>query len=507
MTAELAHHGPAAPALLAASQVSKRFHGTQALDRVSFEVAAGELHALVGENGAGKSTLIKILGGIYPRDAGDIRLDGRSCHFDGPRAAQAAGIVIIPQEMRLVPTATVAENVTLGHWPSRRLLGVLPIVDTRRMRERAVEALARLRFRGDPNQRLDRLGFAERQLVAIAKALCQAARVLILDEPTASLEQHEAERLFDLLAGLKAEGVGIVFVSHRLDEVVRLGDRCTVLRDGRVVAVCPRGEVDPERLVRLMTGRDLEELHRPHGLHFGESLLATSTPAPAGHEPAAVQVRAGEIVGVAGLLGSGTSELLRHVYGAGDGPATVTVRGTPRRIGHPIRAIRAGIGLVPGERRLGLVMNLSIRDNILLPHLDRFRRRGRLHRPAMDRLAARLIETLDIRPPDPGRPVRELSGGNQQKVIFARWLAGQIDLLLLDEPTHGIDIGAKARIHRLMREFAGRGGGILFASAEMVEMVAMSDSVLAMRRGGIVGRLSRRRGDYSEGALRALLGG
>ena len=500
MTAELAHHGPTAPALLAASKVSKRFHGTQALDRVSFEVAAGELHALVGENGAGKSTLIKILGGIYPRDAGNIQLDGRSCNFNGPRAAQAAGIVIIPQEMRLVPTATVAENVTLGQWPTRRLFGVLPVVDRRRMRERAVEALGRLRFQGDPDLRLDRLGFAERQLVAIAKALCQSARVLILDEPTASLEQHETERLFDILSGLKAQGVGIVFVSHRLDEIVRLGDRCTVLRDGRVVTVCRRGELAPERLVRLMTGRDLEELHRPHGQRFGEPLLATSTPAD-------LQVRAGEIVGVAGLLGSGTGELLRHVYGAGDGTATVTVRGTPRQIEHPIRAIRAGVGLVPGERRLGLVMNLSVRDNIVLPHLDRFRRHGRLHRPAMDRLVARLIETLDIRPPDPDRPVRELSGGNQQKVIFARWLAGTIDVLLLDEPTHGIDIGAKARIHRLMREFAGRGGGILFASAEMVEMVAMSDSLLAMRRGDVVGRLSRHTGNYSEGALRALLRG
>jgi ABC-type sugar transport system ATPase subunit len=504
--------------LLGARDISKRFYATQALDRVSFDLHRGEIHTLVGENGAGKSTLIKILGGIYQRDEGELFIDGTERVFRDPREAREAGVVVIPQEMQLVPAAPVAENVTLGDWPSKRFFGILPAVDRARMHERANAALKRLKFTGDLDEPVERLSFAERQLVAIAKALCREAQVLILDEPTASLEHHEAERLFGVIAGLKDEGVGIIFVSHRLDEVVRLADRCTVLRDGRVVDVSTKGEISRDRLIRQMTGRDLEELHRPHTLEFGEPLLEyDGEEAKPGRRPLPesggagadrrLGVRQGAIVGLGGLLGSGTTEYLRKLFGAGDKPAAVKVRGGEKTINRPSAAIRAGVGMVPGERSQGLVMGLSVRDNIVLPHLVALTKRWRMDEKAIDRLVDDLIDSLDIRPPAPNLPVRSLSGGNQQKVIFARWLAGNIDVLLLDEPTHGIDVGAKARIHRLMREFADQGGGILFTSSEVVEVVSMSDGVLAMRNGNIVARMSRESGEYSEAFLRSALGG
>jgi ABC-type sugar transport system ATPase subunit len=374
-------------------------------------------------------------------------------------------VVLIPQEMRVVPAATVAENVMLGQTPTR----ALGMVDTKRMNEMARAQLARLNLEIDPRTRMDRLGFAERQLAVVARALAHRARVLILDEPTAALERREVARLFEVIAGLKRDGVGIVFISHRLDEVCEIADRVTVLRDGRAVETLSRGGFDAERLIQLMTGRDLEELRRPHTLDFGGALLSD----------ARLTLREREIVGLAGLLGGGTTDLLKSIYA------------------EPSRAIARGIGFVPGERAQGLVMGMSVRDNIALPHL-RARR--------IDELVARLIEALDIRPRDPAKSVRELSGGNQQKVMFARWLAGNIRVLLLDEPTHGIDIGAKAQIHRLIRKFADDGGGVVFASSEMIEVLSIADAVLALKGGDVVARLDRT-GDYTERALRAALGG
>jgi len=491
--------------VLEARGISKRFHGTQALTSVDFDLRSGEVHTLVGENGAGKSTLIKILGGVHRRDSGDVRIDGVAREFDTPRQALEAGIVVIPQEMQLVPAATVAENVTLGDWPTCRRFGVLPAVHRREMRQRAAAALARLQFCGRLDVPVRHLDFAERQLVAIARALCHRARVLILDEPTASLEHREVERLFATIASLKSDGVGIIFVSHRLHEVAQISDRCTVLRDGRVIDVSERHDIDQSRLVRLMTGRDLAELHRPHRLDFGAPLLEYAVEPDTAVGDRSLAVRQGETVGLAGLLGAGTTDYLRTFFGAGGAPVRLRLDGAPALVAHPSDAIAKGIGLVPGERRQALVMELSIRDNIILPQLRhgvRYRDRARLKR-----LVAEVMETLDIRPRDPKRPVRELSGGNQQKVAFARWLVGRLGVLLLDEPTHGIDIGAKARLHRLMRDFADRGGGILFSSSEIDEVVSMSDRVLAMRRGAVVARMSREQGAYSERVLREALGG
>jgi ABC-type sugar transport system ATPase subunit len=491
-----------APPVAAADGVSKRFLGTQALDGVSLALAAGEVHALIGENGAGKSTLIKILSGVHRPDGGRILIGGRPAHFSGPRDALAAGIVAIPQELRLVPAQTVAENVMLGVLPTTRLFGVVPAVDRRRMRARAAELLARLNLSVDPDTRLDRLGFAERQLVMIARALSRQARVLILDEPTAALEAREVARLFDIVESLKVQGVAIVYVSHRLDEVEILADICTVLRDGRVVGAARRGVLTKDDMIRLMTGRDLEELHRAHDRTPGAPILETARRG----NSADVRVREREVVGLAGLLGAGTTEVLKGLFGAADARTPTRIRGRETAFGSPSEAIRSGVGFVPAERGQGLVMGLTVRENILLPNIDRLKKLGRLDRVAIDRLVQELMETVDIRPRDPDRPVRELSGGNQQKVIFARWLAGHAVLLLLDEPTHGIDVGAKAQIHRVMRKFAEQGGGILFASSEMLELLSISDRVIAMRRGELVAHLTRD-GEYHERALRSALGG
>ncbi len=491
--------------VIAARGVSKRFTGTQALDGVDFAVASGEVHALVGENGAGKSTLIKLLGGVYGPDAGEIRVEGAVRRFRDPAEALAAGVIVIPQEIRVVPALSVAENVLLGQLPTRRALGFLPAADRRAMRARAAELLRRLNLEIDPGARVERLGHAERQLVMIARALAHRAKVLILDEPTASLEAREVQRLFEVVRGLRAEGVGIVFVSHRLDEVVAIADRCTVLRDGRVVEVVPRAALDIERIIQLMTGRDLAELRHPHDRVPGEAMLEFEHEA-SGPELRQAAVRSREVMGLAGLLGSGTTELLRRLFGAGGARADYVLKGERIAVASPADAIARRIGFVPGERAEALVSGLTVRENIVLPNLDRLAGRWRLDSAAVDRLVRKLMDELDIRPRDPARPLRELSGGNQQKVVFARWIAGEAAVLLLDEPTHGIDIGAKAHIHRLMREFAGRGGAIVLSSSEVNEVMAISDTVLAMRQGRLVARLARGP-DYSESTLRKALGG
>lgn len=492
--------------LLTVRNMSKRFYGTQALDDVSISFHAGKVHALIGENGAGKSTLIKILGGVHKPDSGVAEIAGQVLEFAGPSDALAAGIVVIPQEMRVVMAQTVAENVLLGKLPSKKVFGLVPAIDRRRMRELTGELLGSFDLDVDPEVTLDRLSFAERQLIMIARALNHDARLLILDEPTAALETREVERLFDFINRLKSHDVAIVFISHRLDEVEKIADECTILRDGRVVEHSAEGVPDRAEMTQLMTGRDIEELHHSEFREKSEPLLEIDHRGNGSDQTENVTVRSGEILGLAGLLGGGMTEFLDHLFGAGDEVTRMKIKGKDVALKSPQDAIKSGIGLVPSERSQGLIFGLTVRENIVLPNIDKFSKNGTLSRKAIDDFVVGLIDALDIRPNDPHKEVRELSGGNQQKVIFARWLAGHADLLLLDEPTHGIDVGAKALVHKLMNDFADDGNGIVFASSEMTEVLSISDTVMAMRAGEFVGRYSRD-GEYNERALRDALGG
>ena len=481
-----------------ADAICKRFDATIALNAVDFDVRPGEIHAVVGENGAGKSTLIRILGGVHPPDSGRIFVSGKACAFASPHEAIAAGIVTIPQELRLVPALSVAENVVLGDLPVRRL-GPIALVNRTRMRERASAVLEQLDFHADVRRPVASLGFAGRQLVAIAKGLCRESRVFILDEPTAPLEKREVERLFSVLQRMKEQGTAIIFISHQLHEVVAMADRCTVLRDGRVAAISRRGAFSVTDLVGAMTGRSVENIE-PVAAARGETVMAMQP-----DSITRLELRAGEVIGLAGLLGSGADRMLRRIFGIEE-PIEVETQGGRRSFKNPRDAIAAGIGMVPGERMRGLVMNQSVRDNILLPNLDVLSRIGWLDRKAGDRMVMGIMELIDIRPRAPKLKVHALSGGNQQKVILAKWLAREIAVLLLEEPTQGIDVAAKAQIHALIRNFARRGGAALVNSSDLGELARLCDAILPVRRDRIVGRLDRAQG-LDERELRAAIGG
>jgi ABC-type sugar transport system ATPase subunit len=478
--------------------ISKHFGATLALDSVDFDAGFGEIHAIVGENGAGKSTLIRILSGVHRPDRGQVVVDGIARQFASPHDAIAAGIVTIPQELRLVPALSIAENIALGDLPVHRF-GPLALLDRTRMDNDARAVLAQLDFAPDVGRPVAGLSFAERQLVAIGRALHRQCGIFILDEPTAALEQHEIERLFAVLTRVKARGTAIVYISHELDEVVAIADRCTVLRDGRVVMMSRRGAFSVGDLVSAMTGRAQEAIDATPPAS-GAMLVEADA---GGVQP--INVRAGETIGLAGLLGSGTDLVMRQLFGAARTAAPIRVKSQPRRLRGPADAIAAGIGFVPGERALGLILNQSVRDNILLASLDRLRRGVVIDRTASARIVSELMDLLDIRPRRPELPVSALSGGNQQKVILAKWLARRVEVLLLEEPTQGIDVGAKAQIHGLIRDFIHRGGGALIASSDLAELARLCDAVLAVRYGSIVARLERADG-LDEPKLRAAIG-
>jgi simple sugar transport system ATP-binding protein len=463
------------------------FPGVKALDRVDFRLLPGEVHALMGENGAGKSTLIKALTGVYAVDAGTITVRGRQEVFAGPGAAQAAGIATVYQEVNLCPNLTVAENILLGREPRR-----FGRIDRRAMRRRAVEVLGRLNLSLDPDSTLADHPLAVQQLVAIARAVDVDAAVLILDEPTSSLDASEVRELFRVVRGLRDAGVAVLFVSHFLEQVYEIADRATILRNGRLVGEYEIAALPRLEMVSKMVGHELaalEDLDREASA--GADARAGSTPFLAAHgvgrtgavAPADLAVYPGEIVGLAGLLGSGRTELARLLFGADRADSgTVAVAGRPVRLRSPLAAIAERIAFSSENRKSeGVIDDLTVRENIVLALQARRGWARRLPRRATDELVDRWISALDIRPADPDALIRNLSGGNQQKCLLARWLITEPRLLILDEPTRGIDIGAKAQIQKLVAELAGDGMAVVFISAELEEVLRLSDRVAVLK--------------------------
>ena len=467
----------------------KAFPGVVALDGVDLDVRHGEVHVLLGENGAGKSTLMKILSGGELRDGGVITIDGIALALATPRAAREAGVAIIHQELALVPQMTVAENIFLGRAPSR-----LGFVDRAQMAHAATALLTRIGADVDPQALVGTLSIAQQQLVEIARALSLEARILIMDEPTSALTERETERLFAVIRGLTARGTAVIYISHRLDEIFSIGDRITVLRDGRQVATQVVQAADRRQLVRLMADRDVEELTPGHARATGAVRLQVDGLSRAGalHD-VSFRVHAGEIVGFAGLLGAGRTEVARAIFGldALDG-GTIRVDGRVISIATPRQAIEAGIGFVTEDRkREGLVLQRSVRDNIVLPILDLLSRLGVVRHVEEHDTAAEAVRDLRIRTPSVQQLARNLSGGNQQKIVLAKWLATGARILFLDEPTRGVDVGAKQEIYQLINTLAAKGVAIVLMSSELPEVLGLSDRVLVMREGRIAGEFVR----------------
>ncbi|MDF2702396.1 MAG: transporter related [Rubrobacteraceae bacterium] len=473
--------------LLEMRGITKRFPGVTALDGVDFELERGEVHVILGENGAGKSTLIKMLSGAYQPDEGEILFEGEPVRIHSAAVAQGLVISTIYQEFNLVPQLTVAENVFLGRQPRR-----LGIVDRRRMREQARRLLERIRVRVDPDAPVSALGVAQRQMVEIAKALSLEARVLIMDEPTASLSGQEVQRLFEIVRGLKQEEVGVIFISHHLEEVTEIGDRVTVLRDGRLVGQVP-ATTDHSELVRMMVGRSIEDQFPRRRPEIGDVLLKVRDLSREGVlEELSLRVRAGEVVGIAGIVGAGRTELARAIFGVDPvDSGEVWVEGRRMERFDPREAKHRGIGFATEDRQgQGIVPPLSVAENLALASLERYTRAGLLNRREERSQAEKMIEDLNIRTPGPDQEVRYLSGGNQQKVVIGKWLLADSRVLIMDEPTRGIDVGAKVEIYELMNELTEQGAGILMISSDLPEVLGMSDRILVMAGGRITGELS-----------------
>ena len=475
--------------------VGKRFPGVTALDGVDFRLFGGEVHALMGENGAGKSTLIKVLTGVYEIDDGVIELNGEPVEFTGPAQAQSAGVSTVYQEINLCPNLSVAENVYIGREPRR-----LGLIDFRTMRKRARTLLASLGIDIDPGSTLAAHSIAVQQMVAIARAVDISAKILILDEPTSSLDAGEVAQLFRVIRGLRDQGLAIVFVTHFLDQVYEIADRITVLRNGRLVGEYRTAELPQRDLVEKMIGKELrvleslEEQRKPAlaEVERSEPFIAADQVGRSGAiAPFSLTIHAGEVVGLAGLLGSGRSELARLLFGADRiDTGQLSIGGDPVTLHGPRSAMERNIAYLSENRRTdGLVEELSVRENLILALQARRGWAKPISRRQQDELALKYVKALDIRPADPETAIRNLSGGNQQKVLLARWLITEPRLLILDEPTRGIDIGAKADIQRLVVDLAGDGLAVLFISAELDEVLRLSHKVVVLRDRVVVAQM------------------
>ena len=490
-------------------RVTKRFPGVLALDGVTFELRPGEVHALVGENGAGKTTLIKVITGVYRPDEGQVLFNGEEVSFADPRESQAAGISTIYQEINLIPLLSVAQNVFLGREP-RNSLG---LIDKASMNRAAAEILERYGIQADVTAPLRSLGLGVQQMVAIARAISVDARVVIMDEPTSSLEAREVETLFGVIGQLREEGVGVIYVSHRLEELYEICDRVTVLRDGRVAHTGELSDLSRLQLIAHMLGRELAEVEKEGATGFGEEhetarepiLVAQGLTQHPRLREVSLDVRPGEVVGLAGLLGAGRSETAKAIFGAEPlDSGSVRMEGKDIKTGSPGAAIKAGIAFLPEDRKLeGIIPDLSVKENIVAAAMPRLARAGMVSEKAQAELVEEFMQSLGIKASSPDQPVRELSGGNQQKVLLARWLCMNPKVLILDEPTRGIDVGAKAEIQKLVDDLAVKGLGVILISSELEEMTEGSDRVVALREGAVVGSLSEE--EITEGNLMEML--
>jgi ABC-type sugar transport system ATPase subunit len=489
--------GEVRPVILEMRDITKRFPGVVALRGVSLEVHGGEVHALVGENGAGKSTLMRIMSGVTTDFEGELLIDGEPAVFDDTREAQDAGVAMIHQELNLVPELTVYENIFLGR-EHRNRLGIL---DRGSMRRASEALMARLGLDIDSDRPVDRLRVGQRQLVEIAKALSLDTRIIVMDEPTSALSDSEVQHLFQVIRGLRAHGVAVIYISHRLDEIFAIADRITVLRDGSVVGTTPAAGMTRRRLISLMVGRDLEEMYPKATVELGDEVLSVehlgySEGRRRVLDDISLTVRRGEIVGIAGLMGAGRSELLEAIFGVfppADLSGTLRLEGRPVVFASPADAIRSGLGLIAEDRKLqSLVLERSVTENASLASLDRFVNRVRVIDQRAERRAVRgIVDDLGVRTPTIDTLITNLSGGNQQKVVLGRFLLTEIAVFLLDEPTRGIDVGAKAEIHALMGRLAAQGTGFLLVSSEMPELLAVCDRIYVLCEGRITAELER----------------
>ncbi len=465
--------------------IDKTFPGVHALRAVDLDVRVGEILGLVGENGAGKSTLVKILSGAYGRDAGEILIADEAVEASSPNEMIGRGIAVIYQEPSLAPHLSVAENIFMGRLPTSRF----GIVDRRKLTEDTAVVAERLGLDIDPGARVGTLSVARRQMVEIAKALSRDARLIVLDEPSAVLADAELDGLVRVMHRLAEKGVAFIYISHRLNEVFRITDRVTVMKDGRVVATERTADMTPDRLVRMMVGRDLGQVYgERHGLAPGEVALEVRGLTRAGvFDDVSFRARAGEIVGIAGLAGSGRTEVLRAIHGADAVDAgTIEIFGRPATIRTPRDSIALGIGLLTEDRKTdGLLLQQAVATNVTISRMDEVAPTGVIRMPRERDLVRGYIDRLSIRTPGGRTPVRNLSGGNQQKVIFAKWLNARCRILLIDEPTRGVDVGAKREIYALLRDLAARGTAIVIVSSELPEVIGISDRIVVMREGRI----------------------
>jgi inositol transport system ATP-binding protein len=476
--------------LLQMEGISKSFPGVKALDDVHLSVRPGTVHALMGENGAGKSTLMKVLIGMYGADAGTITFGGQRVQIPDTATALRLGISMIHQELSPIPHMTVAENIYLGREPVNRL----GLIDKRRMTADTQQLLDRLEMAIEPRAMMNTLSIAQTQMVEIAKAISYDARLIIMDEPTSAITEREVEHLHRMIRSLRESGVAVIYITHKMDEVFRISDHVTVFRDGRHVASVPAAELDRQKLITLMVGRELTHMFPKEAAEIGEVALSVRGLTRHGvlHD-ITFDLRRGEILGLAGLMGAGRTEVLEAIFGITRIDAgTIEINGKVTKIRNPGDAIHNGLALLTEDRKLtGIMGVLSVRDNMTVASLPRFSPGGLLHKRQIDRECQAQREALSIRTPTIQQLVKLLSGGNQQKVLVSRWLLTTPEILMIDEPTRGIDVGAKAEIHRLMSQLAGQGKAILMVSSEMPEILGMSDRVLVMHEGRLTGEFSR----------------